>query len=217
MNQRPFFCALVCTTLLSACGYTDEGDGTQTLFVEARVRYHAGNGRTSADIRVEKDGNHVGGANVTLTDGDTDDVLDLGEQGNRYTYDQTSGFHRRLALRIEAGDDRLSAQLEGPGVHIIDSPVNGAQLVRDDLGDELSVEWTVEDGIQADLVRIVVGGEEYQPSDDNGSFDRVRVADIDPGSQEVHLERSNSLSLTGGTARSTFEMIYDADNDFVMN
>ncbi len=220
MRTRPWMTAPL---LFAACGgYTDEGDGTKTLRVEANVVYRGGGANEiSAVVDVTKSGDPVVGADVRLIDGDTDEVLELTGNapgmGNESRYSGTlEGYHRRLALEVKSGDDELDAKLEGPGRHTILEPKNNDSLTKDDIGDELDVEWSVEDGIAADQVVLVLDtGQDFETVD-NGHYDDIPGDEVPRGSRTLDIRRTNRVLLAGGTTGSIFELGYQASNDFVV-
>jgi hypothetical protein len=210
---------VIIAALLPACGgYTDSGDGSKTLRVEADIVYLAGGANAIfAEVRVTKNGDAVHDAKVTLTDGDTDEVINLDENGGSGNYDGgTDGYHRRLALEVKHSKDELNAKLEGPGDHTILDPKNNETTSQDDIGDHLEVKWSVKDGIAADEVRIAIDGDHPYNTDDSGQFGDIPGSKIDKGSRTVSVARTNRVSLKGGTSGSEMTLSYVAANDFIV-
>lgn len=209
--------------LCTACdGFTDTGDGTQTLDVIAVAMYSLGSDRT--DLRVEV-GVRDGDANravVELTDDESDDQLRLevsnSDENTAVFRGSFAGYRRRLELDVRRDDDELSAKLEGPGRHQIESPTNGEAVVFSDLSDDgLNVEWTVDDGLEADRIRVELEDSDVDAVllEDEGEFDFAR-ATLELGDETIEVERINEIELSGGVPGSTFEIRYSIENNFVI-
>ncbi|HSI05630.1 MAG: hypothetical protein ACAI38_13725 [Myxococcota bacterium] len=195
---------------IAACGgFTDGGNGTKTLEVEARVSFVAGNANMNARVSVVQDGAQVPLADVTLRDEETEAIFTLAPEGNFYRASIAGGYRRKLELKIERGEDNLDAKLEGPGEHFVSSPFDRTTV---ELGDDpLTVNWTVSDGIRADDVAISLDGSDYrgETNRDQGEVEVPREL-LRVGDDVIHVERSNSVDLDGGTGSSRFTMSYEA-------
>lgn len=201
---------LLCVSALAGCGgFTDEGDGSKTLEVQAYVSFEQGTATVDARVSVDQNGAFVSGAIVKLRDDETDDEFTLEEDGNFYRAHIAGDYRRKLVLDITRGDDDLEAKLEGPGKHFIITPFEGTSI---DLGDDpMKVEWSVEDGIRADDVSISVDNSDYrgETNEDKGKVEIPREL-LRPGDDTIRVTRANSVDLKGGRDSSTFEISYEA-------
>lgn len=210
--MKAFPSAIVAAALstLAACGgFTNGGGGTKTLDVEARVSFIAGNANMNARVSVVQNGAQVQGALVTLRDEATEAVFPLDVDGNFYRATIAGGYRRKLELKVERGEDNLDAKLEGPGEHFISNPFDGTTVELG--GDPLKVNWTVSDGIRADDVAISLDGSDYrgETNRDRGEVEVPREL-LRIGDDVIHIERSNSVDLDGGSGNSRFTISYEA-------
>jgi hypothetical protein len=200
----------IAVSAIAACGgFTSGGGGTKTLEVEARASFAAGNANMNARVSVVQNGAQVQGAVVTLRDEETEAVFTLEPDGNFYRANIAGGYRRKLELKVDRGDDNLDAKLEGPGEHFVSNPFDGTTI---ELGDDpLTVNWTVSDGIRADDVVISLDGSDYrgETNRDRGEVEVPREL-LRLGDDVIHIERSNSVDLDGGSGSSRFTMSYDA-------
>ncbi len=211
-------------TALAACGFTDEGGGTRTLMVNARLTYEVDDNATLVQIRVEKDGLVVPGAIVEIRDADAEksyvveqEVLPDGEYNRVDGENHIRGYLRRIELRVESDRDRVEAKLEGPGKHRVSAPENNAVLKLKDLGDNLEVAWSTDDGLSAQEVQIRVGDHTQTITDwdDPGSYD-VPATALEIGDEHARVLRRNRIRLAGGSAGSVLLLEYEARNSFVL-
>lgn len=203
-----------------ACGFTDPGSGTGTLNVDARAIYVGDTGRMQYTVRVSKDNVPLPDASVILADGDSRNpvasgITTLNGDGTEAVFevdDDNPGYRRRLILRVERANDGLEAQLEGPGPHVLETPRNQESVLS---GRNLRVEWSTDDGIRADRVRVSVGsfGKSLGMSEESG-FLTIEASSLPPpGSTEaVRVARHNHVNLAGGVNGSLFELRYDVFN-----
>ncbi len=204
---------------LAACGtYTDGGDGSGTLTVEATARFAPGNDEgMRLRVNITKDGQDVDDATVVFEDGDSTDTFFAEAQGNgRYEFNTGSrGYRRKLELKIsrEGTDDELEGKLEGPGPFRIEQPAND-DLVEISDGDDLEIIWVTEDGIKADEVRVEVDEADYQDTDDDDDGQlEVPRARLRLGPDQIEIHRINRVKLEGGAGNSSFTISYEATND----
>ena len=231
-------CLVLCASVAACGGFTDGGSGSGTLKVVAGVadltdgdygvHYNANELRADLEITTA-DGSAVTDATVKLTDGDTGTEFPLEHDtgngnGGRYRLRGVTGYHRKLALHVEATNvGTLDAQLEGPGPHIIESPGQNEELKLASIGGSLDLSWSAPDGIRADYAYVAVHTEpdhqnEYErPAEDTGDFTDVPAAVLAPGSWSVSVERFNQVVLDGGLPGSILEIRYIARNEFVIN
>ncbi|MCK5690656.1 hypothetical protein KAI87_15355 [Myxococcota bacterium] len=206
--------------LTSACGYTDSGDGSKTLQVDAEMSYRpSDNNLMRLNVTIEKSGTEVEDAVVKITDDESGDIYELTHNHHGEYFLSVEGYHRKLRLEIERGSDKLSAQLQGPGPHIITYPENESLVKRSDLGAFFTLVWRVDDGLAADQVflRLKEHHKEFDLIDnDPGDYNIIRTIEMDDGEEEAQVKRTNITELAGGTTGSTFSIGYDARNEFVI-
>jgi len=199
------------SALASCGGFTDGGDGSHTLAVDARASFEAGNGSMDVRVSVDKSSAHVAGAIVTVRDDASNAVFTLDDTGNSYRANIAGGYRRRLQLDISSGSDKLTAKLEGPGPHFVSKPFEDQTIKLG--GDPLTVEWAVSDGIRAQGVAVSLDGSDYrgETTHDDGSVDIPREL-LRAGDDTIHVERTNDVVLDGATPGSTFVMSYEASS-----
>lgn len=204
-----FFAAAAMSALAACGGFTDAGDGSHTLEVDARVSFQAGDGNMTARVSVTQKGAQVQGATVTLRDDDTEAVFPLENDGNFYRATIAGPYRKKLELKVTSGDDNVSAKLEGPGVHFIVDPFDGTRVKLGD--DPLKVNWSVADGIRADDVAVTIDGSDYrgETNKDKGEVEVPREL-LRVGDAIVRIERSNSVDLKGALGASAFVLSYQA-------
>lgn len=218
MNLRHFvgvstLGAWACLTA-AACGYSNEGQGSQTLLVKANLSYMAGqSGKTDVLIDISRDDQPVHGAKVALVDDDNQKAYTVTETGSSYQA-HIQGYHRRLFLSVEAGKDNLSAQIEGPGIHRVTAPLQGEQI---ETKDDLVVKWSTNDGVRADEVFMTLEAAAYstKTAHDDGSY-TIAESKLARGTDKLTVLRRNSLTLAGGVEGSSITMSYGITLDLEM-
>ena len=211
--MRRALTALVPILGLTACGYTDGGGGSKTLEVKALLTYKLHDNAIDANIDVNKDNVTVDGATVTLTDGDKGDIftIDQRNNGNHAPYHSSiTGYHRKLALKVENGDDKLYGQIEGPGSHIISNPDANEVMDRADMGSSFEVRWSTNDGIAADEVAVHLHDFDTSIQDDRGNCN-VPTSKLVEGTNKIEVERLNRVTLDGGILASVLELAYSVE------
>ncbi|MEE8408168.1 MAG: hypothetical protein V3T05_01055 [Myxococcota bacterium] len=221
MNHRTIGLMLAGTLLVPlGCGYTDAGGGTQTLEVIAKLEYDFRDDETKIEVEVSKNGEALEGARVRI-EPDGGIGVDIPQQNAGanavYILRDWQGYHRRIELLVESGKDRVVAKLEGPGPHTIVNP-ESTSLSRSSLGDNLDVEWKVDDGVRADEVTISLDKGDYHSTikDDPGHYEIPSTA-LESGEERVEVTRRNRIDLAGGIGRSTLEISYEKEVDIVVN
>ena len=234
---------LICLSLLSSCGFTDAGSGSETMRLNLAVSYKFGGSNLSlctATIN-SPSGLPVEGAVVTLHKGGEDAALvtltEAETEAGSYT-GSFSDYHQDLTLKVTSPQDgELEASLSGPTRHLIVSPRHSSTIERSDLGSGLTVTWDSEFGLRADEVvlrvpeKTVGFGEDddelenyvYQSgaTDDTGSgtipSERLTVPDStstgSTSTESVQVLRRNTVKLAGGYTGSLFTIAYIVENN----
>lgn len=206
---------------LAACGYTDAGSGTNTLLVTARARFTVGDDSTDVRVQVHKAGLAVDNAStIGVRDGETGDIFPLARDSSGSYRASIPGYHRRLALEVQAPNssggkpDALAAKLEGPSPHVIVNPKAGG-ITRGSQGSTLDVEWACNDGIGADEVTIGVDtGFSKVVTSDSGKAAGPAMATLLSGSYELTVTRTNTTDLAGGVTGSAFSISFGVETRF---
>ncbi|MEW6432389.1 MAG: hypothetical protein AB1730_12850 [Myxococcota bacterium] len=196
---------------LAACGGTNPGWGTQTLYVSARLSTNGSTGGTSARVEVREGG--ATGAVVTNAEvklrGDklesrTLAWRDQGNNGGVYVLD-TFAWDTTFILDVTRGSDTLSAALSPPGASILTAPIAGTTFRRAD-GVALKVEWKDDWGRRAENTTLSLEKAKIDQSWANGSEPyRVEFATnrLTADKERIELSRSNEVNLAGGSTGST--------------
>jgi hypothetical protein len=193
--------------MLGACGYTDGGDGTDTLAVLASATYSLAAGSVTYSVEVQQNEVDVEDATVTLSSGDWS--LALGGSGGGYL-GEDGEYRRALRLEVARGQDSLWGKLEGPGPHRIEAPANGANFAAG----AVDVVWATDDGVVADTVLIHLQKTGYITTvdDDTGSFTIPAAGVVAGSSQALTVRRQNRVDLQGGAPGSFFTVGYEVRN-----
>ena len=208
---------LIGLPLLGGCSYSDAGTGTNTLHVKASLDYAAGDTDIS-HLQVEildSAGQPVSDAAVTLLDGDTGEEFTLPEADSGIYRSDIPKYRRRAQLVIERGSDRLDGQLEGPGPHLIETPVQAGTVNRADRVEPLEVRWETTDGIKADLVTLGLDDDRFSTTEtEDRGFATIPKDELHSGSEGVTVRRRNSLVFAAGLNHSSFEITYQVRHGF---
>jgi hypothetical protein len=217
---------LLCAILFSGCSFTDEGDGSGTLSVQATVTYSLEDNESHFDVQVrDRSAAFVTDATVELTEdgGSTFQIPVQNQNQGRYERRET-GYFRNLSLRVErnGGADWLEASLEGPGPHSIVTPANGTRLSYDDAREELDVEWATTDGVMASEVILEIWTPPPNPQvlhqekpEDTGEF-TIENGSPQQGGNVIRVSRGTDVKLAGATGVSFYKIFYDVRNDVVL-
>lgn len=200
-----------------ACGATDTGGGSGTLFVTAEA-----DGRpdsTRVRVTVQQRGNPVVGANVVVIHVENDVSMNLEgvgttNGGSEFRYEGTfNRYARTLALKITSGEDELNAQLQGPAPHVITRPPNDVIVRRKDF-EFLDVQWEADGG--ADTTRVTVS--DLEPMELVGDPFEVQIplGGLRNGTHEVEVRRETQVPLAGGIEGSVMRARYTVDNRFTL-
>jgi len=208
-----------CGSSSSGTPTSNPGTGTMTLSVQAFVTAddlnHNGDNRSLnfvTDLRVEVSNNAqpaqpVTGATVKMaTSLGTFDLVE-GNPGV-YTYSY-SGYSRTHTLSIVSGTDRVQgAQLVGPDLHKITSPVKNSTIglnntitttwQRESVAQEIEINtidcWSTDNGMP------VIADNESYVLPGGRCFDQTRT------NQYVRINRGNAMNIGGGVAGSVFHV-----------
>jgi hypothetical protein len=196
---------------LTACGGTNPGWGSQTLFVNARLSSDGSTDGTSARVEVRQGsptGAVVPDATVTLR-GDrlaSRTLTFRANAGNGGAY-VTDGFawDTNFVLDVKHGDDTLVGSLDPPGASIITAPIAGTTFRRAN-AIALTIEWKDDIGRRADSTQLTLEKAKVDRRWSNGA--EPFHVEIEPSAlvatdrERINLERTSEVKLAGGTAGS---------------
>lgn len=200
--------ALVTVVGLTACGGTSPGSGTKTLYVNARLSTDGSTDGTRARVQVRAGsatGAPVTDAQVKLR-GSKLEQRTLSANGNSGDYDTGNfAWDDVFLLEVVRGSDALEAALEAPGVTVITAPIASTTFRRAD-GAPLKIQWKDEKGRRADIANLEFDKANVSDSwaNDSEPFQVEIEANrlVAEDKERIDLERSNEVSLAGGTAGS---------------
>lgn len=197
--------------VLAACGGTNPGWGSQTLYVSARLSSDGSTDGTSARVEVRQGsstGAVVPDATVTLKgnklEARTLSFRDNVGNGGAYVTDNFA-WDSNFALEVKHGDDNLVAAIDPPGASIITAPIAGTTFRRAD-GAALKIEWKDDLGRRADSTRLSLERAKIDQSWANGAEPfhiELEPAQLVANDKErISLDRTSEVNLAGGTAGS---------------
>jgi hypothetical protein len=208
MRRSALSLPLLC---LACASGTDPGEGTGTLvaLVEASGRPD----RTSVEVSLVAGDSPVAGANVVLTDVESErDVTAEMKKAGEYRA-SFPGYARTIRIRVVEGDDFLEGQLEGPAPHVITRPPADAIVRRGDFTD-LRIEWEAED--PADRVEVDLKGADRLELEGDPFTADIPLLDVDDGEQTLSVRRETEVHLAGGRPGSRMRARYEVDNRFTV-
>ena len=179
---------------LTACGGTNPGWGSQTLFVSARLSSDGSTDGTSARVEVRlgsSTGAVVPDATVTLKGNKLADraltFRDNVGNGGAYVADNFA-WDSNFAIDVKHGDDNLVGSLDPPGASIITAPIAGTTFRRAD-STKLSLEKAKIDQSWAN------GAEPFHVELEPSQL-------VANDKERISLDRTSEVNLAGGTAGS---------------
>lgn len=203
-------------TFLAACGGTDPGTGSQTLYVRAALETDGSTNGTGIAVEIrERDasGPVVTDAIVTLrSQSGVDQLLAATASSTRpdsivlYRRDGFAWDHGFVLSVRRGADDFLDAALELPGVTVITDPVASTTFQRATQG-RLLIRWRDEYGRQAQVpeVRLERADLEQTLPSDALQYE-VDASRLVPASDEVvTVSRTNKVTLAGGLGNSEWK------------
>jgi hypothetical protein len=214
VNMRQSLLAALFLFSLSACGGTNPGGGTRTLFVRAVAESDGTTEGSTMAVEVREGastGNLITDAVVTVRGAKTGE-FNLAWEGvtfgnftaGAYTKRQLP-WDRSWSMTIKRGNDGLDFALEAPGITTITEPLSGANFDRA-AGTPLVIKWKDADGVHADTVEIDLSRAGYDQVLTEDTLEHtVEVNRMVAGTGErIDIRRYNDVNLAGGSAGSTF-------------
>jgi len=196
--------------LLTACGGSDPGSGTQTLYVEATATSDGSSDGTSLLV-VVRDGSSSGSfiqdAQVTL----------IGDRGTTYApafvgifglggyYKNGINWEGGWRLRIVRGNDNMEAYVAGPGLTDITAPAENSTFDRA-AAQSLVVAWKDEMGRAMPNASVKFRRANVdRTTQDTGSFPVDSATLVAATDERITVTRWTELSLKGGVTGSSFK------------
>lgn len=221
MNRHPtlrltsmFFLA----ASLVACGGSNPGNGTRTLFVNARAESDGASDGSLLMVEVREghsEGTLITDAVVTINGNETGE-FNLpwvganfgGFKFGAYAKDNLT-WDTGWSLNVKRGEDYLDAYLVAPGHTTITAPLGGSTYRRSS-GEPLVLQWKDGEGRGADLTTVRFKTSEQANRD---FTDDPMEYEVEPNhlqaddDERVEVERRNEVNLEGGTAGSIFRAV----------
>lgn len=199
---------VVAGVLLGACGGTNPGWGSGTLYVSARLSSDGSTDGTSARVEVRQGsstGAVVPDATVTLKgnklEARTLTFRDNVGNGGAYVTD-TFAWDSNFALEVKHGDDTLVGALDPPGASVLTAPIAGTTFRRAD-GAAMKIEWKDELGRRADSTKLSLERAKIDQSWSNGSepfhVELLPSQLVANDKERISLDRTSEVNLAGGT------------------
>lgn len=196
--------------LATACGGSDPGSGTKTLFVRAALHSDGSPGNSYIGVVVRE-----GHANAQVIQ---DAVVLLTPEGGHETsvpfmfiqnFKNEIVWARSYRLKISRGNDRLEAVIQPPGLTTITAPARGAVYERAS-GTPLKVTWTDSFDRRAQKVELELDDGRFASNSSSVLTDKDNLTyDIPPtawtqatNGERIRVRRSVSLGLAGGAPGS---------------
>jgi hypothetical protein len=196
--------------LLTACGGSDTGSGTQTLFVSATAVSDGSASGTSLTVQVRdgsSSGNLIQDAQVTV----------IGDRGTTYTPPYvnlilTGGYYKNdinweggWRLRVVRGNDNMEAYVAGPGLTDITSPVANSTFMKSN-AQNLVVQWRDEMGRAMPNAEVKFKKANVDRTvQDTGSFSVDYNQLVAATDERITVTRWTELPLKGAITGSTFK------------
>lgn len=221
MRRHPFLILTSIVSLtasLAACGGSNPGSGTQTLFVSALAQSDGSSNGSFMAVEVREghsEGTLISDAVVTI-EGDESGEFNLGWTGANFWGFKFGAYTKEnLAwdtgwrLNVKRGEDHLDAYLVAPGQTTITAPLGGTTYMRSS-GEPLVVQWKDGEGRQADVasVRFKTSEQANREFANDPMEYEVEPNHLQPDDDErIEVERRNEVKLEGGTPGSLFRAI----------
>jgi hypothetical protein len=196
--------------LLTACGGSDPGSGTQTLHVEATATSDGSSNGTSLLVVVRDgtaSGSFVDNATVTL----------IGDRGTTYTpgfvgvfgvggyFKNAINWEGGWRLRIERGNDNLEAYIAGPGLTDITAPAPNTTFMKSN-AQNLVVQWRDEMGRAMPNASVKFRRANIDRTvQDTGSFTVDFNELVAATDERITVTRWTEIPLKGGVTGSLFK------------
>jgi hypothetical protein len=197
-----------------ACGGSNPGGGTKTLYVDAQAVSDGSTDGTWIRVCVRdgyKDGPVVTDAVVEVR-GDRTGEFNLPWEGVDW-FGCAAGAHARggiawdtgWALNVRRGDDYLDAYVQAPGITEISQPFANSTFRRAD-GEPLIVKWEDRVGHRAESSSVQLHqADQFFPLPNDPLQYSIQVNMlVGTGDERVEVTRTNNVTLAGGTPGSVF-------------
>jgi hypothetical protein len=219
--MRTILGVLAGAALLTACGGSDPGSGTQTLYVEATASSDGSSQGTSITVLV-RDGGAQGSflQNATVTvigDRGTNHALPfVGVFGIGAYHKSNFNWEGGWRLKIVNGNDNLEAYVAGPGLTTITAPTANSTFSKAS-AQNLSVQWRDDMGrtmpnADIDFRRANID----RTVQDTGSYSVDYNSLVVATDEQITVTRWTELNLRGGVTGSRFRAETKAELDLIV-
>lgn len=219
--MKTFLGVLAGAVLLTACGGSDPGSGTQTLYVEATASSD-GSANGTQLLVVVRDGSSSGAfiqdAQVTL----------IGDRGTTYTpaflgvfgvggyVKNDINWEGGWRLRIVRGNDNMEAYVAGPGLTDITGPVANSTFMKSS-AQNLVVQWKDEMGRAMPNANVKFRRANVdRTTQDTGSFSVDYNTLVAATDERITVTRWTEVPLKGGVTGSTFKAQTTAELNLIV-
>ncbi|MBI3184051.1 MAG: hypothetical protein HYZ28_18105 [Myxococcales bacterium] len=199
---------------LAACGGSNPGGGTRTLYVKAQAETDGTTDGTRLGLEVREGSS--GGTLITdavvILRGDKSGESSLPWQGLKWGDFALGSYFKSgiawepgWAIEVRRGNDRLDAYLQTPGYTTIVEPIAQTTFRRTE-GKPLAVKWKDSFDRRAKTVTVDVDKAKYQRTlpEDPLSHEIEANRLVSENNERITLERVNEIELAGGTPGSIF-------------
>lgn len=216
MRQLTAMVAIAGLVGLAGCGGSNEGSGSETLFVKATAESDGSTDGSWLAVEVREgssEGAIVTDAVVTVR-GDDSGEFNLPWEGINWGGFRAGAYVKRdLAwdtgwnILVKRGEDGLEAYLSAPGITNITEPLGGTTFKRGD-GNAMMVRWKDGEGRRAELVEVDFS--EADEADRDLAEDTLEL-EVEPNRlvatdrERLEVRRTNEVKLAGGTPGSVFK------------
>lgn len=197
--------------VLSACGGNESvGTGNNALFVWARFSTDGSTTSSNARVQVREGGAFgplVKDATVTVAGTKLPKAtIPFIEMSNEYRLDGF-GWDETIMLEVSRGStgDKLEASVKPPGTSAITAPTTDS---TNPISGGLKITWRDAGGAKANTVRVRMEQAQIDVTlpEDNGEYTVSQDKLIATDRESIYLERTNDVSLGGGTPGSVMSV-----------
>lgn len=197
----------------AACGGSNPGGGTRTLFVKALVETDGSTdgSRFGLEVREGSSGGSLITDAVVIIRGDKSGESSLSWQGAKWGELAVGSYYRSgipwdtgWSLEVRRGNDRLDGYLVMPGFTTITEPIAGTTFRRAE-GKPLVIRWKDSFDRRAKTVTVDLDKADYKRTlADDPLMHEVEPNRLGTDRHRIQLDRSNEIELAGGTPGSFF-------------
>jgi hypothetical protein len=210
----------------AACGGSNPGGGTKTLYVDAQAVSDGSTDGTGIRVCVRdgyREGPVVTNAVVSIR-GDRTGEFNLLWEGVDWFGCAAGGYWRAgiawdsgWALNVRRDNDHLDAYVSAPGITEISQPFANSTFLRAG-GQPLVVKWEDRIGRRAETVSIELHqADQFFPLPDDPLQYSIEVNRlVGTGDERLEVTRTNTVTLAGGASGSVFSATTHREIPFIV-